>query len=313
MNNPTRCLIASVLFALIVAGIAPGQDSKKRPESEEDNRLNRIVERWIELNESERDHVAREVKRASNGKIDDDFDTWFTSLGGDDENGWDRGFIKRDSVREIFDRMAARLNLQSAIVPRDVFIGYAKRYWRRDASPLWRDSPRFDTAHEAERLFKHLDTDKDGYLNVAEIAPAMREEMKRWDKDRDGWITIDEYRGYFAYRLDKVYGEWQQKSERPLPPLQVYVPQVEEKPRVVRAARLPQGLPAWFTQLDTDKDGQVGLYEWRMAGGDIEEFAKLDLNDDGFLEPNEILRLLAMTERDGSRPFAYLLQKRVGK
>jgi EF hand len=312
MNIPTR-IAFSLLIALVGAGAALPQESKKRSESEEDNRLNRVIERWIDLNESERDHVAREVKRANNGKLDEDFDNWFSCLGGTDEDGWDRGYIKRDSVREIFDRIAARTNHAGPVLGRDQFVGYAKRYWRKDRSPPWHAAPRFDFGAEAERLFKHLDGDRDGYLSSAEIAPSMRTDLKRWDKNRDGWITLDEYRGYFAFRLDQLYGERQQKSESPLPPLEITIPPENEKPQVFRAARLPPGLPAWFTQLDTDKDGQIGLYEWRMAGGDLDEFSKLDLNDDGFLEPNEILRLLAMTERDGSRPFAYLLQKRVTK
>jgi hypothetical protein len=69
---------------------------------------------------------------------------------------------------------------------------------------------------------------------------------------------------------------------------------------------MPAGLPPWFMELDTDKDGQVAMYEWRRAGWAIDDFKKLDLNDDGFLVPQEILKLLAITER-GSRPYAYLM------
>ena len=58
---------------------------------------------------------------------------------------------------------------------------------------------------------------------------------------------------------------------------------------VYTAAKLPPGLPAWFAQLDTDKDGQVGLYEWLAAKKPLAEFKAMDRNQDGFLTPDEVL------------------------
>jgi hypothetical protein len=58
---------------------------------------------------------------------------------------------------------------------------------------------------------------------------------------------------------------------------------------VYRSNNLPQELD-WFQQLDTDHDGQVGLYEWRAGGRPISEFDKRDLNGDGFLTPEEVLK-----------------------
>jgi hypothetical protein len=49
-------------------------------------------------------------------------------------------------------------------------------------------------------------------------------------------------------------------------------------------------LPAWFEQLDTNQDGQVSLYEWRVSGRPIAEFLCMDRNDDGFLTAEEVLR-----------------------
>lgn len=300
------------MIALVFNCAALAQDAKKK-ETDEDGRLNRIIERWLEVNETERDVVVREVGRGHNGNVPDDYNEWFTRLGGDDETGWDRALIQRDRGREIFDRIVRRIGLDQPTMTRDQFVGYARRFWRKDVSPTWRESPRFDFGAEMEQLFKRLDADRDGYLHVAEMAPALRKDLKRWDKNHDEWITLDEYRGYFALRLDKVYGEWQQKSERRLPPLEITLPEDSEKPSVIRPARLPTGLPAWFTQLDKDQDGQIGLYEWRVADWPLEEFKKVDLNDDGFLESSEVLRVLATVERDGSRPFAFLLQKRTGR
>jgi Ca2+-binding EF-hand superfamily protein len=53
---------------------------------------------------------------------------------------------------------------------------------------------------------------------------------------------------------------------------------------------LPTDLPSWFHDVNTDDDGQIGLYEWRKSGRRLEDFRQYDLNDDGFLSPEEILR-----------------------
>jgi len=70
-------------------------------------------------------------------------------------------------------------------------------------------------------------------------------------------------------------------------------PQEEEKrPVVYRAGKLPKELPPWFAQLDEDKDGQVGLYEWKKAGRPLSEFQAMDLNGDGFVTVEEALRYM---------------------
>jgi hypothetical protein len=42
--------------------------------------------------------------------------------------------------------------------------------------------------------------------------------------------------------------------------------------------------------LDTDKDGQVGLYEWKAANRPVNKFQEMDFNNDGFITVEEALK-----------------------
>ncbi len=69
--------------------------------------------------------------------------------------------------------------------------------------------------------------------------------------------------------------------------------ELEQRPNVYTGPKLPPGLPDWFAKLDTDRDGQIGLYEWVAAKKSIEEFKAMDRNGDGFLTPEEVLYFIA--------------------
>ena len=94
----------------------------------------------------------------------------------------------------------------------------------------------------------------------------------------------------------------QQQQQEEYPQQWWYVPEVPkpqqpEEPKVVvyRYGKLPADVlkqVPWFEQLDKDHDGQVSLYEWRLAGLDVNDFKKYDLNDDGFITIEEIQRLM---------------------
>jgi hypothetical protein len=65
-----------------------------------------------------------------------------------------------------------------------------------------------------------------------------------------------------------------------------------QKQIVYRGDNLPEELD-WFRQLDSDHDGQVGLYEWRASARAIAEFEEMDLNGDGFITAEEALKYQA--------------------
>jgi hypothetical protein len=84
-------------------------------------------------------------------------------------------------------------------------------------------------------------------------------------------------------------GGWDQNMWGQRPPFEKKDAE-EEKPVAMRYGKLPKNLPGWFEEQDTDKDGQVSLYEWRKAGKDSKEFLEMDLNGDGLVTADEYLR-----------------------
>jgi hypothetical protein len=174
--------------------------------------------------------------------------------------------------------------------PPDDDVAIDKVIERLSRATLDRRPPR-DPLSQAVRIFRKLDRNRDGFLDLDEMPTALRGDWHHWDRNGDGLIDVQEYGGYFAARLRQVARE--RGVALPAAWLRV-VPAPPEKPpvrpTVYRAGHLPAELPTWFNQSDTDHDGQVGLYEWKACGGNVEEFLRLDLNHDGFITAEEFLR-----------------------
>ncbi|MBI1830973.1 MAG: EF-hand domain-containing protein [Planctomycetes bacterium] len=307
-------LIAFAMLSFSVASSQDGGDFKKRKKDKgaesEDTRLFKMLEKASKgkKNETERDKVIKELlKLRPDEPLVDDFSSWFDRVA-TSRNEWDRNGIERKPVGEIFDRMAWRLEIKGEKISRAEFLRYAQTFWRADQSPLWKEPKEFDPSREAEKMFKHLDRNGDGVLSVDEMPETLRRDLRRWDKDGDGVISFAEYRDYFPHRLQQIQRDFAKGEPATL---EIRNGNLDERPQVMRGGKLPPGLPAWFEQLDTNADGQVALYEWRRAGWPIEEFEILDLNDDGLVTPDEVLKVLAVMDRDGRRPYAYFADKKV--
>jgi Ca2+-binding EF-hand superfamily protein len=163
----------------------------------------------------------------------------------------------------------------------------------------------------AEGMFRRLDQNGDGLLNYDEMPESLRAERDKWDTNKDGFIDLNEFKAYFQaamqQRLADNGGQWPQPWQGGYAPgitAAITVPEEDRRPVVFRVGSLPKELPAWFKQLDTDNDGQIGLYEWKASGKSIEEFQKIDRNNDGFLTVEEVLRYEAERKTASAGTFA---------
>jgi Ca2+-binding EF-hand superfamily protein len=161
---------------------------------------------------------------------------------------------------------------------------------------------------EARRFFPSMDRNGDGVIDREEArrSEALRD-FDRWDKNKDGKISVDEY--------VEAYKEQQGQRGRGTRGAQIRaaggsvggaapaaVPEEDKRPTVYRTGNLPKELTEaapWFVEYDTDQDAQIGLYEWLAQGRPANEFKAMDLNGDGFLTVEEILRYhRATTKKD---------------
>ncbi len=149
----------------------------------------------------------------------------------------------------------------------------------------------------ADMRFRQLDANGDGLLNTDEMQAdeTLLAEHTKWDANGDGFIDQTEFREYFRARIQQLQANGPGGGMPALPGQD----DNEPKPTVYRAGKLPPNLPAWFTQYDTDRDGQIGLYEWKAAGQDIARFEAMDINGDGFLTVEEVLRSPEVAQAGG--------------
>jgi hypothetical protein len=306
------CVACMFVSGLFVLGLAGGQDvpgsgkkdkapkgekGEKREKAEkkdpEEKAVVNSAEKATKIIETERDKWLKELDktfagRFSPGLADADFAQWFALVTGGAAE-WVREDSPSKKLRELFDRAAERLNLgKVASLGRGEFLDYARGFLLPDISPPWK--PPSDPLSGADKVFRQLDKNESGFLERDEWPERLRPVAARFDRDRDGRIHPDEYRDYFEGRvIDTIeFGPESRPRENPNPS----TPPPAESTGPLRYGQLPKGLPQWFVDLDSDRDAQIALPEWRRAGRPLDEFFAIDLNGDGLLPPDEYLRFV---------------------
>jgi len=137
----------------------------------------------------------------------------------------------------------------------------------------------------ADREFKRYDVNSDMRLNKDELPPQLLAVFSMWDKNGDTFIDQAEYRDYYAARIREGGS-----LDRAVATIIIEEDELEKKAVVYKVGNLPRNIPSWFKELDQDNDGQIAMYEWRAGKKPLDEFRTWDLNDDGFIIPEECMR-----------------------
>lgn len=147
----------------------------------------------------------------------------------------------------------------------------------------------------ADGEFNRRDSNGDGVLNSDEMPDAIKNDLAHFDTNHDKLIDVTEYRAYFMARIQGG-GD----AERGANPVTIILEEeFDKRPTVLRAGKLPKELK-WFSDLDIDGDGQVALWEWRRGGKEMDEFPGHDRNADGFITPEEAMRMNVARGNDRS-------------
>lgn len=166
------------------------------------------------------------------------------------------------------------------------------------------------TDDRIQEFFSRSDRNRDGKIDYDEASDRTKPDFRTLDTNGDGGLDLGEYRVYIQKRYgglnsDSNGGNNSYSSSSGGPGNDRSDPRgdpnrkEEPAPIAIRYGKLPDGLPSWWNELDTDRDGQVGLYEWREGGHDMKEFLTMDLDADGLLAPQEMLRYTAIkAEKD---------------
>ena len=249
-------------------------------------------DRWLKVMES---HYPGRTQPDSRGEVD--FGRWFDAVG-QGQPTWALQSIREKPVKELFLRASQRLGQNREPIAREAFLAYAVQNLSAGNSPPWKaPNPDVDPFDAAAKIFNGLDRNKSGSLEAVEQPDSLKAVAEQFDANGNGALEYDEYREYFRARMSGYRENPTALSAgRPQPSAS------EEKSESIPDKKeAPPSLPKWYRELDDDRDGQVGLYEWRTVGQrPLEEFSAVDRDGDGLLTPYE---LKCLTKAEPKSPY----------
>jgi Ca2+-binding EF-hand superfamily protein len=290
--SPLACCLLVLASA---AGAAAQPDADKFDEYEQDL-VERCADRLARVENTDHAKWLRVLRKTYADGVteptrEEEYAAWFDLLGGGGDE-WRRVGSPNSEIAALFDKVAdsRRLGPVPAIT-REEFMRYADRVLDRGNRRAVRGVR--DSSAEADRAFRVLDRDGDGILSSNQLTTGLRDAGLKADTDANGRIDKDEYRAYFAARvedgIDAALARAEEKDRR----------DDDDKPAPKpKSDDADDELPEWFPAVDADEDGQIALHEWRKAGGAIDYFLEMDLNEDGLLTEEEYRRFAEMTKDD---------------
>jgi Ca2+-binding EF-hand superfamily protein len=227
----------------------------------------------------------------------------------------------------IFDRMAQSAGITNGKMTRDQFKAASETMRAQrgfggstpdgksviTVTPGGSSNSGQSTDQRTEERFRRYDKNNNGVLEFDEMSEGLKSVLSQYDTNKNGVIELNEYKAYMNDRMQQRQQEAGSRSPGAVPgqpsvdgslpsPIESgsRVEEEDRRPVVYRVGKLPKELPGWFEQMDTDKDGQVGLYEWVKGGRSPAEFKSMDRNDDGFLTADEVLVYVRNQKRTDS-------------
>lgn len=153
-----------------------------------------------------------------------------------------------------------------------------------------------DKREGAERM-RRYDRNKDGFLTKDELSSRFAGNPMDFDRNKDGKLSESELAVRYARRREgeEAAQAERKKTSRREQPRKVEIVDVYEgrnSYRDIEGSKLPEGLPGFFTDKDANADGQVTMNEFASEWSDdvVNEFFKSDLNRDGTITAQEALK-----------------------
>ncbi len=253
----------------------------------EEKAIARSAERAVRFVKSDRAIWVKVLEAEFPGRVgnplkDEEYGAWYMLIAGTAEE-WRKADVAGKPLAELFDRTIQRLELGPVpSIKRDEFMRYARKV-------LANGNPQSgsDANEEVDRVFRVLDRNGDGVLELEELTTKLREVRVRVDIDGNGRIDKDEYRTHYQTQVIAGAEAMAARDSR----------DKKSDPKSA-ASTTTNDFQQILTVADTDKDGQIALHEWRKAGRPIEVFMKMDLDEDGLMTRIEFARYTDQIEQE---------------